>query len=90
MTADLSIGSERELLFEAFLAEGPAARRAVLGAGRPDRSPGGAHDFVITMQHISNESCWGPACGAPAGRDAFNAEHEIIVASGAMKDAMRS
>jgi len=65
MPADAGAPTEREELLAAFFEEGLATRRAVLGAKYVDSSLSSADDFMMTMQHITTEWCWGYAWNRP-------------------------
>ena len=65
MTVDGDTQSERESPLAAFFAEGLATRRAVLGADYVDHSLSSADDFMMTMQHITTEWCWGYVWNRP-------------------------
>jgi 4-carboxymuconolactone decarboxylase len=65
MPVEAGAPSDRESLLAAFFEEGLATRRAVLGAEYVDSSLGSADDFMMTMQHITTEWCWGYAWNRP-------------------------
>jgi 4-carboxymuconolactone decarboxylase len=65
MPADADARTARESLLSAFFEEGLTTRRAVLGAEYVDGSLSAADDFMMTMQHITTEWCWGYAWNRP-------------------------
>jgi 4-carboxymuconolactone decarboxylase len=65
MPADADVPSQRESLLAAFFEEGLTTRRAVLGTEYVDGSLSSADDFMMTMQHITTEWCWGYAWNRP-------------------------
>lgn len=65
MPARTDAHASREELLAAFFDEGLATRRAVLGAEYVDGSLSRADDFMMTMQHITTEWCWGYAWNRP-------------------------
>jgi 4-carboxymuconolactone decarboxylase len=65
MPAENSAQASREELLAALFDEGLATRRRVLGAAYVDASLSGADGFMMTMQHITTEWCWGYAWNRP-------------------------